>query len=191
MVWAQTTLGEAIWEPAFVFSAFAFALALALTLLLVIRKWKRERELPRVIANVEAIPSLRVDGSYRAIRIILRNRGGTKTTVEGIILCRRPGWFEFGIIGPLLRLDGVSPWRFNVGFKSRKTVALPVTLDVNGLWESFIPLEPENPDNKEEVIRIEKFNEAVKVLRSGAMRYSIQLSHTNRNLDGWVNLAPY
>ena len=146
---------------------------------------------PRVDARVEAIRSLNVENSYRAIRIILCNRGETKTTVEEIVLTRKPGWFDFGIMGLLARLSGLSPWRFNAGSASRKTVALPVTLDVNDQWESFVPLEPEDPNNKEEIRQFERlqFNEALKVLRSGAMRYSIQLA--NQNLVGPVSLGSY
>ncbi len=181
--------------------------ALALTLTLIVfwanliwqRQRRRQNPRPRVVASVEAIPSLSVEGSYRSIRIILHNRGQTKTTVEEIVLLRRPGWFEFGLIGPLVRLSGQLLWRLNVGFASRKTVGLPVTLDVNGCWESHIPLEPEDPNNKEEVRRLENFSEkAVKVLRSRAMRYSIQLSCSaesgrrpaTRDVSGTVDCEP-
>lgn len=187
------TLGDA----APLFAAIASALALALTFLLGIWRWISRRQRrnpgPLVDARVEAIRSLNVEGSYRAIRIILRNLGETKTTVEEIILCRRPGWFEFGILGPLVRLSGLLPWRFNAGFASRKTVALPVTIDVNGLWESFIPLEPADPANQEEIRQFERlrFDEAAKILRSGGMRYSIQLSCPTRVLAGSVNMSSY
>lgn len=181
------TLGDATWGPVFLFAASALGLGLLWDMWI----WKRGRQQPCVTASVEAIPSLRVEGSYRAIRIILRNSGKAKTTVEEITLSRPPGWFEFGVIGPLIRLSGQLLWRLNVGFASRETVRFPVTLDVNGLWESVIPLEPADPGDKEEVRRLERFNGAAKVLLSGAMRYSIQLSDPSRNLDGRVSLASY
>ena len=193
------------------------ASALALAILPGIWKWRRRRQHPHVVATVEAIPSLRVEGSYRAIRIILHNTGESKTTVEEIVLCRRPGWFGFGIVGPLVRLDGFVLSRLNIDIASRDIARLPVTLDVNGLWETVIPLEPENPGIQaaDEVRQLEEFNEAVKVLKSGTMRYSIQLSCpaespgpatqyravtpkpygrgplTCHSLDGWVSLASY
>ena len=148
--------------------------------------WKWRRENPRIAATVEAVESFWTENNYAGIRITLRNRGGRKTTIERISLYQRLQWFEFGLAGVFLRLHGEAVWEQNVGVSNPKTAKIPVILDVNELWEGFIPLEANEPDNEEELRRIDINRTIPKVLRSRKLRYSILCSHTSHKICGLV-----
>lgn len=155
-----------------------------LTFIWNIVRWRQER--PCVQATVETVESLYKENSYGGVRLTLRNRGGKKTTIEGIRLYRRQGWFEFGLVGVLNRMRGDLPWSFNVGAANSNTIELPKVLDVNQSWEGFIPFQA-SEDKCEAVLRqVDHNSHILEVLRTGELRYSIQCSHTNRRLRGLV-----
>lgn len=148
--------------------------------------WKWRQESPRIVGTIEAIRSHWTENEYAGIRLTLRNRGGKRTTVEEISLCQRPRWSEWGWHCILFRLRGEVTWKHDVGFSNSKTAKLPVVLDVNEVWKGFIPLELNNPDDDEERQQLERNRDALKILKSRKLRYSIQCSHTHRRLRGWV-----
>jgi hypothetical protein len=148
--------------------------------------WKWRLENPCIVVTVEAVESFWTENTFGGIRMTLRNRGGKITTVERIYLYRRQDWFEYGFVGILLRFQREVPWQQDVGVSNSKTAKIPVVLDVNELWEGFIPLEANEPDNEEELRQI-SINRAIpEILRSGKLRYSILCSHTNRRIRGLV-----
>jgi hypothetical protein len=151
--------------------------------------WKWHQENPRIVATVQTIESSWSEGGFAGIRLILRNRGGEKTTVEKIFFNQRPRWFELGLCSVLLRLRGEVKDRQNMGVSNPKTVQLPVVLDVNGVWEGFVPLELNDPDNEEEIRQIEINHKLVEALKSGVLRYSIQCSHKKNRIRGVVGAA--
>lgn len=148
--------------------------------------WKWRQESPCIVETVEAVKSHWNENEYAGIRLILRNRGGKKTTVEEIFLCQRPRWSEWGWYCVLFRVRGEVTWQHNVGVSNPKTAKLPVVLDVNEVWKGFIPLELNDPDNEEELHQLERNREPLEILKSGKLRYSIQCSHTRRRIRGWV-----
>ena len=148
--------------------------------------WKWRLDSPRVVETIEAVKSLWSENAYAGIRLTLRNRGGKKTTVEEIFFYRRPHWLEHGFYSVLCRLRREADWQQNVGNSSPETVKLPVILDVNGVWEGFIPLELDDPDNEKELRQLDRNREILKTLKSGNLRYSIKCSHTNSRIRGRV-----
>lgn len=148
--------------------------------------WKWRRESPRVVASIEAVKSLWDEKRYARIRLALRNRGGKKTTVEEIFLCRRPEWQQHGLWAILYWIRREVDWQQNVGISNHKTAKLPAVLDVNEVWEGFIPLELDDPDDDEEQNQIHLNREILGILNKGKLRYSIQCSHTNRRIRGVV-----
>ena len=155
-----------------------------LTFLWNLLKWHHEK--PQIIAAVQAVESFWTENSFAGIRLTLRNRGGKKTTVEEIFLYQQPRWFEFGLFGVLLRLRRQAAWRHNVSVSNAKTAKLPAVLDVNEVWEGFIPLEANEPDNADEMRQIDINRPIAESLKSGNLRYSIQCSHTSQRLRGLV-----
>lgn len=149
-----------------------------------ILRWRQER--PRVLATVEAVKSMGKNDCFSGIRLTLRNRGGKKTTIEHIILYRRERWFESGLGGFLARIIGDVASQFNVGAANRNTIELPKMLDVNELWQRFIPLEASEDDSEEVLRQIDHNRGIVADLHAGVLRYSIQCSHTGRKLRGLV-----
>lgn len=150
--------------------------------------WKWRRESPRIVEVIEVVNSLWTENGFAGIRLVLRNRGGQKTTVEQIFLYQRAQWSEWGLYGVLMRLRGESAWQHCVGNSNPKTTKLPVVLDVNAVWEGFIPLELSDPDNEDEVCQIEMNRKLLETFKSGSLRYSIQCSHTSRRIRGLVRI---
>jgi len=147
-------------------------------------KWLQEK--PRIFAAIQAVESLWSEGHYGGIRLKLRNRGGKKTTVEAIFFYQRQPWFEDGLAGFLHRLAGRVKWRHNLGVSNPKTAKLPVVLDINEVWEGFIQLEPNDPDDEEERRQLDINRPLAAGLKSGVLRYSIQCAHTNQRIRGVV-----
>jgi hypothetical protein len=117
--------------------------------------------------------------------LTIRNRGGNQTTVEEVSLYRRQGLFEFGLAGAWLGIREDWAWTQSLRVSNPKTVKLPVVLDSNGVWEGWVPLEANEPDD-DELKQIKINREIASTLPSGKLRYSIQCSHSNRKLDGRV-----
>ena len=148
--------------------------------------WKWRQENPHIVATVEALRSSWSEANFAGIRLTIRNRGGKKTTVEEIYFYRRLLWFEYGFSSVLPRLFKEIPWQQNAGVSNPETVKLPVILDVNGVWEGFVSLQLNDPDNEKELRQIDRNRELEKMLQSEQLRYSIICSHTSRRLRGLV-----
>jgi hypothetical protein len=147
--------------------------------------WKWKQESPHVKATVEAVESTWTENSS-GIRLLLRNRGGKKTTIEEILLYRRQEWFSDGLTGILFRVKKIVPWGQNLSVSNPKTIKLPVILDVHETWEGFIPFEANEADNEDEQRIIDRNREAARLLQIGKLRYSIHCSHTDRRITGFV-----
>ena len=160
-----------------------------LTFIWNILRWRQER--PQISARIEAVESFSSENCYAGVRLKIRNRGGKKTTVENIILYRRPTWSEFGVSSILLLLSRESAWEQNIVGSRLKTAVLPVVLDINGVWEGFIPFEANDEDNEEELRQIDKSRYLVEALRIGKVRYSIICSHTNTQKTGVVRRVSF
>lgn len=146
---------------------------------------------PRIAVTIEAVPSDWTEGSFRGIRLELRNRGRVKTTVEGIYFFGRAQFSEFGLSTIRFWLTGDPAWEQNAAASNPKTVALPTILDTNGVWEGYIKLEANEPDNEEEQIQIDRNRHLLKYLPTGKVRYSVQCSHKSRRMRGRVRSTDF
>lgn len=151
-----------------------------LTFIWNVLKWRQER--PQISACIEAVESFSRANCYAGIRLKVRNRGGKKTTVENIVFHPRNIFGEF-----FARIFGQLPgWEHNIVGSHLKTAVLPVVLDINGVWEGFIPFEANDEDNEEELRQVDRGRYLVEALRTGKVRYSIECSHTNTRKTGVV-----
>lgn len=160
------------------------ALIGTLTFIWNVLKWWQER--PQISACIEAVESFSKDNCYAGIRLKVRNRGGKKTTVENIVFHRRPTWGEFGAESILMLWYRETAWEHNVVGSYLKTAMLPVVLDINDVWEGFIPFEANDEDNEEELRQADRSRYLAEALRIGKVRYSIECSHTNTRKTGVV-----
>ena len=154
------------------------------TLIWNIVRWRQEK--PRITATVEALESFWSENNFRGIRLTIRNRGGKRTTIEQVFFYERTPWFKYGFESVLERLGKEIEWQQNVGVANQKTVKLPVVLDVNEMWEGFVQLETNEPDNEDELRQVENNHRLLGPLKSGNLRFSIQCSHTKRRVRGLI-----
>jgi hypothetical protein len=138
------------------------------TIIAILNVWTWYHNKTRVAVKVEAYDNFGTD-EIGGIRFEIRNRGGKVTTIEEIILVK----YLDGFWGLLRHYENAE----NASVKYRKTVKLPVVLQLGEVWKGYAPF----PEEK-------SFMEMDKaaLIERGRLFYKIQCAHTDRLMSGRV-----